>query len=70
MWTLPHIILGVVKHLRPVVLLVDDLVGERASSSVVPTVSIVDFLHHLPSLLRTETSQIWVRMEVGVGFLV
>ena len=60
LWAFSHIILGLVKHLGPVVPLVDDLVGERASFHVVPTVAVVDFLHHLLSFLRTNASQIRV----------
>ena len=63
-----YIILVVVKHLGYVVPLVDDFVGEGASSRVVPTVIIMDFLHHLPSLLRSKASQIQVGVEAGVGF--
>ena len=50
--------------------MVDNLIGEGASYRVVSTVCIVNFLHHLSSLLWTNTSQIWVGVEVGVGFLV
>ena len=70
MWAFPHIILGVVEHLEPIVPLVDDLVDERASSHVVPIVAIVNFLHHLPSLLQTKATQIRVEVETGVGFFV
>jgi len=65
-----HIILGVIEHLGPVVPLVDDLVGERAFSRVVPTVDVVNFLHHLPSLLQTKASQIQVEVETKVGFFI
>ena len=58
LWTFPYIILGIVEHLGPVVPLVDDHVGERATSCVVPAISVVDFLYHPLSLLRTEASQI------------
>ena len=68
MWEFFYSILGVVKRLGPIVPLVDDLVGERAASRVVPTISIVNFLHHPPSLLQTEASQIKVGMEAEVGF--
>ena len=57
---IPYIIIGVVEHLGLIVPLVDNSMGERASSRVVPAVSTVDFLHHIPGLLRTETSQIRV----------
>ena len=50
--------------------MVDDFLGKGVSSRVVPTVFIVDFLHYLPSLLRTETSQVWIGVEAGVGLLV
>ena len=69
MWAFSYIILGVIEHLRSVVPLIDDLVGEKASSRVVPAVSILDFLHHFLSLLRIEASQIQVEVEAGVGFL-
>ena len=69
MWAFSHIILSVVEHLGLVVPLVDDLVGEEASSRKVPTV-VVDFLHHLPSLFGSKASQIQVRVETEVGFLI
>ena len=37
---------------------------------MVLTVSIMDFLDQLSSLLQTKTSQIWFRVDVGVRFLV
>ena len=37
---------------------------------MVPTVAIVYFLHHFLSLVRTETSQIQVGVEIGIEFLV
>ena len=63
-------ILGVVKHLGLVIPMVDDLMGKEKSSYVVPTVSFMDFLHHLSSLLRIEASQIQVGVEAGIGFFV
>ena len=62
-----HIIFGVIEHLRPVVPVVDDFVGEGVSSCVVPTV-VVDFLDHSPSFVWPETSQIWVGVEAGIRF--
>jgi len=65
-----HVVLDIVEHLRPVLSLVDDLVGERAASQVVSTVAIVDFLHHILSFFWYEASQIRVGVEIGVGSLV
>jgi len=50
--------------------LVDDFVGEGASSHMVPTVTVMYFLHHSSSFVWPKTSQIWVRVEDRVGFLV
>ena len=65
-----YIILDVIEHIGPVLPLVDDVVGKGASVRVVLRVSIVDFLHHLPSLLRTKASHIQVGVKIGVGFLI
>jgi len=46
-----HIILGVAEHLGPVVPLDDDFVGEGVTSRMVPTIAIVDFLHHFSSFV-------------------
>ena len=70
LWASFNIILGVVEYFRPVIPLVDNFVGEGASSRVVSTIAVVDFLHDSPSFVWPETSQIWVRMETGVGFIV
>ena len=70
LWAFSHVILGVVKHLGLIVPLVDDLVGEGASSHIVPIVAVVDFSNHLPSLFQTKASPIRVRLETGVGFFI
>ena len=70
MQALFDITVGVVKPFGPVVPLVDDFVGEGVSSCVVSTITIVDFLHHFLSFIRTETSQMRVRVETRIGFLI
>jgi len=65
-----HIIFGVFERLGLVIPLADDFLGEEASSHVVPTVTIMDFMHYFSSLVWTKTSQIQVRVETGVGFLI
>ena len=44
-----RITLGVIEYLGLVIPLVDAFVGERGSSLMVPTVAIIDFLHHFLS---------------------
>ena len=51
-----YITFGIIKYLGPIVSLVDNFVGKGTSSHVVPTVAIVDFLHHFSSFVRTKTS--------------
>jgi len=70
LWAFSYIILGIIKHLGPVVPMVDDLMGKRAAPRVVSAISIVDFLHHSLCLLQIEASQIRVRVEAGVEFFV
>ena len=50
--------------------MIDDLVGEGASTRMVSTVTFVDFLHDLPSLVQTKASQIRVGVETGIRILV
>ena len=49
--------------------MIDDLVSEGASFCVIPTIAVVDFLHHFSSFDWTETSKIRVGVETEVGFL-
>ena len=70
LWEFSHRILGLFEYLGVVGLLIDDFVGEGASPYVIPTVTVMNFLHHLPSLLQTKASQIQVWVETGVGFFV
>jgi len=65
-----HIILGVVEHLGPVILLIDDLMGEKAASQMIPTVAIMDFLYHSLSSIWSEAPQVGVDMKLGVRLLV
>ena len=39
--------------------------GKGAFSRMVPTVAVVDFLHHSLSFIYPKISQIWVRIEAG-----
>ena len=70
LWAFSHILLGIIEYIGSVVPLVDDHIGEEASTRVVPIVTIVNFLHHLSSLVWTKASYIWVEVETGVGFFV
>ena len=62
--------LWVVEHFRPIILLIDDLMNEGAASRMIPTVATMDFLHHSPSFVLSETPQKGVDMKLGVRFLV
>jgi len=54
LWASLHIFLGIIEHLGPVVSLVHDFVSEGSTSCVVPTVAIMDLLHHAPGFLWPE----------------
>jgi len=56
LWAFSHILLGIIEHLGPVVPLVNYLIGKGASSFVVSTVIIMNFLYHFSSLVRTKAS--------------
>ena len=70
LWAFLHITLGIVEHLETIVPLIDDFMGEGATSHIVPTVAIVNFLHHFSSFFWSETSQIHVGVELEIGFLI
>ena len=65
-----HVILGVIELLWPVVPFIDDLMGERAASRMIPTIAFMNFLHHSPSFVWSEAPQVGVNMKFGVRLLV
>jgi len=65
-----HIFLGVIEHLGSIVLMVDDLVSERSTSRMVPAITIMDLLQYSYGFLWIEASQVRVRVQFGIRFLV
>jgi len=65
-----HEILGIIEHLGSVIPLIDNLMGKRVTSRMVPTVTIMDFMHHSPSFIWSKVPQVGVGMKLGVRFIV
>ena len=49
-----HVFLGVIEYPGPVVSLLDGFMSEGSTSNVVPTVTIMNVLHHASGFLRPE----------------
>jgi len=64
-----HVILDVIEYLGPVITLIDDLMGEGVAFRMIPTIAIMDFLHHF-KFVWFEAPHVRVSMKLGVRFLV
>ena len=64
--TLFYVLFGIIKHLGPIISLIDDLAGKGSALDMVLTVASVDLLHYPPGFVGPEAPQVWVRVQFGV----
>ena len=64
--TFLHIFFGIIEHLGPITPLVDDFMGKRSATDMVPTIFFVDLLHYPLGFVRFEAPQVWIGVQLGV----